>query len=159
MRRVLILGNSGSGKSTLAAKLGAELGTPVLDLDSLVWAPGEVAVARPSHDVRRELREFCARHGSWIVEGCYGDLADVVLDGRVELVFLNPGEEACLARCRARPWEPHKYSSKEEQDARLEYLLQWVRDYYRRDGPLSLRAHRTIFDAYRGPKRELTAGA
>lgn len=157
MRRVLILGNSGSGKSTLAAQLGAELGVPVLDLDSLVWEPGRIAVARPAADVQRDLRDFCARHASWIVEGCYGDLAAVVLDGRTELIFLHPGEAVCLARCRARPWEPHKYASKEEQDARLDFLLAWVSDYYHREGPLSLRGHRSLFDAYSGPKRELNA--
>lgn len=155
MRRVLILGNSGSGKSTLAARLGAELAAPVLDLDTLVWAPRRIAVARPVADVRRDLRDFCTRREAWIVEGCYGDLADVVLDGRTELILLDPGEEACVARCRARPWEPHKYATKEEQDARLEFLLTWVRDYYHRDGPLSLRGHRAIFAAYAGPKQEL----
>lgn len=155
MRRVLILGNSGSGKSTLAARLGAETGASVLDLDTLVWEPGRVAVARPAADVQRDLRAFCARHEAWIVEGCYGDLAAIVLDGRTELIFLNPGEAACLAHCRARPWEPHKYASKAEQDARLDSLLAWVSDYYHRDGPLSLRGHRVIFDAYAGPKQEL----
>lgn len=155
MRRVLILGNSGSGKSTLAARLGAELNAPVLDLDTLVWEPGRIAVARPAGEVRRDLREFCTRHEAWIVEGCYGDLADVVLDGRTELLLLNPGEETCVAHCRSRPWEPHKYASKEEQDARLELLVAWVRDYYHRDGPLSLVGHRAVYDAYAGPKQEL----
>ena len=90
-----------------------------------------------------------------IESSCDETAAAVVLDGRTELIFLNPGEAACLAHCRARPWEPHKYASKAEQDARLEYLLAWVSDYYHRDGPLSLRGHRALFDAYAGPKQEL----
>lgn len=155
MRRVLILGNSGSGKTTLAAQLAAASGAPVLDLDTLVWVPGRIAEMRPPEDVRRDLREFCARRDSWIIEGCYGDLAEVVLDGRAELIFLHPGEEACVEHCRRRSWEPHKYASQQEQDERLGFLLGWVRDYYHRDGPMSLRGHQGIYDRYAGPKRQL----
>jgi adenylate kinase family enzyme len=155
MSRVLILGNAGSGKSTLAARLGAETGAPVLDLDTLVWVPGRMAEPRPPEAVRADLRAFSKRQAAWIIEGCYGDLANVVLDGRTELILLDPGEETCVANCRRRPWEPHKYASKEEQDARLDYLLAWVREYYHRDGPMSLRAHRALYDAYAGPKRRL----
>jgi hypothetical protein len=54
--------------------------------------------------------------------------------------------------CRNRPWEPHKYASKADQDAKLEYLLSWVRGYYTRDDDLSLSAHRTLFDSYRRPR-------
>jgi len=73
-----------------------------------------------------------------------------------ELVFLNPGEAACLRNCRARPWEPHKYASKADQDAKLAFLLGWVSDYYRRDDAMSYARHRAIYDAYAGPKREVT---
>lgn len=157
MGRVVILGNSGSGKSTLAKRLAIEHGAPVLDLDTIVWVPGEVAVPRPAADVHADLREFCRAHPSAVIEGCYGDLAELVLDGTAELIFLNPGEEVCLAHCRARPWEPHKYASKAEQDAKLEFLLGWVREYYRREGPLSLSGHRAVFERYAGPKREVTS--
>ena len=49
--------------------------------------------------------------------------------------------------CRSRPFEPHKYATAAEQDAHLELLLGWVRDYYTRDGDLSLAAHQALFDA------------
>jgi hypothetical protein len=68
---------------------------------------------------------------------------------------LNPGLEACLANCRSRPWEPHKYASKEDQDANLQFLLSWVEEYYVRAGPMSLAAHRECFASYAGLKREL----
>ena len=71
----------------------------------------------------------------------------------VELVFLQPGEAVCLANCRQRPWEPHKYATKAQQDDKLEFLLRWVSDYYRRDGDMSLWAHQELFNAYAGPKR------
>jgi adenylate kinase family enzyme len=154
--RIVIIGNAGSGKSTLAWQLAEPAATPTLDLDTIVWEPGRVAVPRPQDAVHADLDRFCTEHEHWIVEGCYSELAERLLIWNPELVFVNPGEEACLRQCRARPWEPHKYESKAVQDSKLEFLLAWVSDYYRRADGASLARHRAIFDAYRGPKREVT---
>ena len=154
--RVAILGNSGSGKSTLARRLAGADSAPVLDLDTIVWEPDVIAVPRPRDRVVEDLEKFCAASERWIVEGCYADLIRASLRWEPELVFLNPGVEVCLRHCRGRPWEPHKYASKVEQDARLPFLLSWVADYTRRDGDMSLRAHRELFDGYAGRKREVT---
>lgn len=156
MPGIVIIGNSGSGKSTLARKLAETSGAPTLDLDSIVWEPGKIAVPRAPDAARADLDAFCDAHTDWIAEGCYGTLAEYALRHRPELIFVNPGEAACLANCRARPWEPHKYASKAEQDSKLEFLLTWVSAYYARDDDMSLARHRAIFDAYTGPKREIT---
>jgi len=150
--RVAIVGNSGSGKSTLARQLAAG-GTLVLDLDTIAWEPNQIAVARTREAALADLDRFCA-HSAWIVEGCYGDLIEHALVHTPELVFVNPGEEACVRNCRARPWEPHKYASKAEQDAKLDYLLAWVSDYYRRTDAMSYANHRALFNGYSGSKRE-----
>jgi len=157
MRRVAIIGNAGSGKSTLARRLAAECGAEVLDLDTVAWEPGKPAQPRASEVAAREVRAFCAAHPAWVIEGCYGDLVEAVLDGAVELIFLNISWDDCERQCRGRAWEPHKWKSKEAQDAHLDCLLDWVRAYYTRDGALSLRGHREIFDRYTGPKREISA--
>lgn len=52
---------------------------------------------------------------------------------RPELIFLNPGVEACVRHCRARPWESHKYPTRDAQDANLAMLIDWVRSYPSRD--------------------------
>jgi adenylate kinase family enzyme len=153
--RIAILGNSGSGKSTLAKRLAAAASVPVLDLDTIVWEPRLVAVARPWPRVIEDLETFCAAGDRWIIEGCYADVVGASLRWQPELIFLNPGEEACLRHCRARPWEPHKYESKEAQDTNLAFLLAWVSEYYRREGSMSLRAHRELFEAYAGTKLEI----
>jgi adenylate kinase family enzyme len=44
--RVLVMGNSGSGKTTLARRLVEERRLAHLDLDSIVWLPGESPVMR-----------------------------------------------------------------------------------------------------------------
>ncbi len=161
--RVAILGNSGSGKSTLARELAAAIDEPVamLDLDTIVWVArsGAAALARPPEQALADLEQFCREHatGSWVIEGCYAELIAATLVHQPELILLDPGEQACLAHCRARPWEPHKYASKAEQDSKLEFLLDWVANYYERDGDMSERAHRAVFEAYAGPKRHVTS--
>lgn len=106
--------------------------------------------------VLADLAAFIDRYPRWVIDGCYGEPIDAAAAHCTELVFLNPGIEICLANSRRRPWEPHKYASKEAQDAMLPALLDWVRGYYVRDDPWSYAQHRRLFDAFAGPKRELT---
>lgn len=153
--RVAILGNSGSGKSTLAGWLAQAGRLAVLDLDSIAWEPDSPAVPRPNALAEADVARFCAAHPRWVVEGCYGNLIERALPFEPLLVFLNPGPEPCAAHCRSRPWEPHKYRSKEEQDAHLPFLLTWVAEYSTREGPTSLGAHRALFERYPGRKVEL----
>ena len=152
--KILVFGNSGSGKSTLAARLAQAHALSHLDLDSIVWEPGQVAVARTPEAIAQSLQDFIAGHERWVIEGCYGELVDMAASHCTELVFLNPGLEACLEHNRRRPWEPHKYDSQQAQDAMLDNLQAWVAGYYQRDDAWSYRAHRRIFDAFGGRKTE-----
>ncbi|MFQ3671228.1 MAG: shikimate kinase [Verrucomicrobiia bacterium] len=152
--KVAIIGNSGSGKSTLARKLAANQDTCILDLDLIFWEKG-TSVERPLRERVKDVEEFCGGHASWIIEGCYSDLIAASFAWVPELVFMDPGPEICLANCRRRPHERHKFRTKEEQDRQLEALLQWVADYYERDDLMSHRAHLALFEAYSGPKRRI----
>lgn len=154
--RVTILGNSGSGKSTLARRLCEHTGAALLELDSIVWEPGKIAVLRPRRDIEVDLGAFLASHPSWVIEGCYGELAQQTLALRPLLLFLNPGEQVCVENNQRRPWEPHKYASAEAQAAMLEPLLSWVRGYYTRDDAWSLKTHQAVFQGYPGPRQEWT---
>ena len=69
--KVLVFGNSGSGKSTYARALAAREGVPYLDLDSIVWEPGQIAVQRSPESVAGSLRSFIDLHPAWVIEGCY----------------------------------------------------------------------------------------
>lgn len=155
MMRVVVFGNSGSGKSQFAMRLGAKHAIPVLDLDAVVWA--DAAKYRSDADIISELSRFVHANTSWIVEGCYGRWMEHLRQHITEMVFMNPGEAVCIRNCIARPWEAHKYASKEEQDANLPFLLDWVRGYYSRADDMSILVHRRLFDSFHGPKREITA--
>jgi adenylate kinase family enzyme len=157
--RIIIFGNSGSGKSSFAKQLATEHGLTYLDLDSIVWEPGKIAVQRASDAIAASLDAFLAENEHWVLEGCYGELVQTASSQCTELVFLNPGLETCLAHNRRRPWEPHKYASKEAQDAMLENLQAWVTSYYAREDQWSCRAHRKIFDDFTGQKSEHTSGS
>jgi adenylate kinase family enzyme len=155
--RILVFGNSGSGKSTLARQLANQRGLTVLDLDQVIWSRTDFAKFRPDEEIIRELDAFVAVNPGWVVEGCYGRWMEYLQTHCTEMVFLNTGEAACLANCRARPWEPEKYPSKAEQDAKLPFLLDWVRGYYTRTDDMSLATHRRIFDSFAGTKKEIGA--
>lgn len=150
--RLVVFGNSGSGKSTLAKRVGL----PHLDLDTLAWQPRTPPVRRPLAESAKELDGFIRANEEWVIEGCYADLLALAAPRCTRMVFLNPGVEACVAHAKARPWEPHKYASKEAQDANLAMLVDWIRSYPRRTDELSLAAHRALFEGFRGEKAELT---
>jgi adenylate kinase family enzyme len=156
-KRVAIIGNSGSGKTTLARQLGESKEAAVLDLDTVAWQPGKIAVARSVTAAREDVRGFCTSNDAWVIEGCYTSLVAAGLEFRPHLLVLDPGKDRCVSNCRARPWEPHKYPSKEAQDDKLSYLLQWIRGYYSRGDDLSLMAHKRLFERYAGPKTWLSS--
>lgn len=154
-QRVVIFGNAGSGKTTLAGQMAAEGGHAVLSLDAIAF--GEGTQRRPETDCVADLQHFIALNDRWIVEGCYATLAEAALRHADGLIFLNPGVGVCLERCRKRAWEPDKFSSKVEHDTALAFLLDWVAGYASRDDEYGLAAHRRVFEAFGGPKREIGA--
>ncbi len=150
--RVLIYGNSGSGKTTMARETAHALGVPHLDLDSITWT-----VARVRKELAESvalLHEYIAATPAWVIEGCYGDVIAAAAPHCSELRFLNPGIESCVGNCRKRPWEPTKFATRDEQDAMLEALIAWVREYETRDDEYGLARHRAVFDSFGGVKRE-----
>ena len=152
--RVLVFGNSGSGKSTYARALATREGLEHLDLDAIVWEPGQIAVQRSTASVEASLQGFIDSQATWVIESCYGELVRAASAHCTLLVFLNPGMGACLANNLKRPWEPHKYASLELQNNMLSQLQEWVAGYYQRKDAWSYRVHREIFDAFTGPKVE-----
>src|SRR5215469_4715020 len=95
--KVLLFGNSGSGKTTYARALATREGLAHVDLDSIVWEPGKIAVQRSRESVAASLRRFIDSHANWVIAGCYGELVRAASAYCTLLVFLHPGIDACLA--------------------------------------------------------------
>jgi adenylate kinase family enzyme len=152
LRKIVVFGNSGSGKSTLAKSLCSLEGLAHLDLDTLAWEPVMPPVRKSLKDSKREIDGFLGSNSKWVVEGCYSDLIQLVLGDSNEIVFLDLPTELCIANAKMRPWEPHKYDSKEAQDANLNMLLDWISQYDERKDTFSRTAHQAIYDSYKGRK-------
>ncbi len=153
--RVLIIGNSGSGKSTIAKRLASEENLAHLDLDTIAWKKNTPTI-RLSYDRSCSLiDEFTELHADWVIEGCYSTLIEHASKMADLLVFMNLSTRDSIENCRKRPWEPHKYPSKEEQDENLPMLMDWISNYSERDDELSYTAHRRVFDRFAGEKNEI----
>lgn len=123
-----------------------------LDLDSLAWLPRQPPQRMLLVESKVLIDEFTATNESWVIEGCYTDLLELLAEEATELVFLNLPLEQCLQNASMRPWEPHKYASKEAQDANLEMLLGWITQYEQRIDTFSLAAHAQFFEGFSGTK-------
>lgn len=159
MERIIIFGNSGSGKSTLAKALADHLQAPHFDLDVIAWKADQPGVRATHEESLRELMGFIEGSDSWIIEGCYSGLLREASAYCTEMIFLNPGIDICIENCRARPWEPHKYPSREAQDANLQMLVEWVGEYETREDEFSLREHLKLFNNFTGKKVEYRSNA
>ncbi|MGH1539777.1 MAG: shikimate kinase [Arenicella sp.] len=149
---ILIFGNSGSGKSTLAKELCLERGLAHLDLDIVAWEDAPMPKRMPLEASKEKIEKFLAQHKGWVVEGCYTDLLEILVPESTEIIFLNLSVDLCRANAQQRPWEPHKYQSKQEQDANLDMLLEWIAQYTNRNDTFSFDSHRAFYDQYPGKK-------
>lgn len=154
--KVVVFGNSGSGKTTYAGKLKVKHNLAHLDLDTIAWEADAPPKRRQLEDSRLELNHFMSRNRRWVIEGCYSDLLLHVLNFSNRILFLNPGVEACIANAKQRPWEPHKYSSMQEQNKMLPKLIEWIREYYERSDEMSYQSHLKLFRNFEGTKEEIT---
>ena len=66
-----------------------------------------------SHD---QINEFLADNENWVIEGCYSDLIALVIPQATKVIFMDLSIDDCVENAKNKEWEPHKYSSKKEQD-------------------------------------------
>jgi len=155
MQKIIIFGNSGAGKSTLAKKLQEKHKLDHLDLDLLAWKSSVTPTRKPLAESSIDIEQFISTHSDWVIEGCYADLIEIALPHASEIIFINSDIETCINHCKNRPWEPHKYKTKEQQDDNLAMLIEWIKQYNSRDDEFSLKAHKRIFKLFNGRKSEI----
>src|ERR1044072_1344461 len=103
MERIVIFGNSGSGKSSLAKALASLHRAEHLDLDVIAWEAEGLGVRADFEEGEGGLLPFIEGACGWVIEGCYSGLLKVAASYCTEMIFLNPGVEACVETCKARP--------------------------------------------------------
>lgn len=153
MKKLLIFGNSGSGKSSLAKNISETEDIPHFDLDTVAWLDSDPPQRMPLDCSFRELQAFTVENESWVIEGCYTDLLELLSPQANEIIFLNLPAELCIENAKNRPWEPHKYDSKKAQDEKLSMLLLWIAQYNNRHDTFSLTSHLSFYENFKGTKK------
>ncbi|MCG6201646.1 shikimate kinase [Psychromonas antarctica] len=156
MRKVIIFGNSGSGKSTYAKKLQSD-GLALLSLDTIAWDINPEPVRKPINESENLLLNFINGKISWVIEGCYSDILAIAAEHATEAIFMNLDVKLCIQNAKRRPWEPHKYESKEAQDDNLEMLINWISQYPSRADTFSKLAHEKLYVNFKGKKQMFTS--
>lgn len=141
----------------MAKALVSEEGLAHLDLDTIAWQPVWPPQRKGLPESRVEIERFLEANDNWVIEGCYSDLLAMVLTQASEVVYLDLPISDCIANARSRPWEPHKYESKDAQDANLEMLIAWIAEYDERKDTFSRAAHEELYTEYEGNKVRYTS--
>ena len=68
------------------------------------------------------------------------------------MFFLDLPIETCIKNAIQRPWEPHKYSSKQAQDENLGMLIHWIKNYETRTDTFSKKSHQALYNSFVGKK-------
>jgi adenylate kinase family enzyme len=131
-RHILIVGSSGSGKSTLAKWLSARLDIPHIELDGLFWEPNWT---KPSPEAFRVRVEAAVTGDSWIIDGNYSKVRDLIWPKADMLIWLDLPLWYCLwqvaRRCVARAFTQYELWSGNRESIRLMFfsrrsLLLWI---------------------------------
>jgi adenylate kinase family enzyme len=84
--RAVIIGTSCSGKTTFAGKLSQLMGINHIELDQLYWEPNWKE--RPNEEFRDLVRD-AVRPESWVVDGNYSVVRDIVWPRANIIIWLN----------------------------------------------------------------------
>ena len=86
MKRIVIVGSSCAGKTTLGRELADWLGAAQIELDALHWLPDWQE--RDTEEFRELVAEAIASD-TWVVDGNYSKLGDLVWDAADTIIWLN----------------------------------------------------------------------
>ncbi|MGB3639176.1 MAG: adenylate kinase [Rivularia sp. (in: cyanobacteria)] len=86
-QRICIIGTSGAGKTTLSRKVAQKLNIPHLELDSLFWQPNWEIL--PADIFCHRVEKSLMGNNSWIVDGNYTKVRDIVWGNADTLVWLD----------------------------------------------------------------------
>jgi adenylate kinase family enzyme len=95
--RICVLGQSGSGKSTFSDAIARTIGSPVVHLDQLRFAPGEHFRPRPDDDFAA-LHDAAVAAERWVVDGNYSAVLPRRLERATGVVLLDATTAQSLGR-------------------------------------------------------------
>jgi adenylate kinase family enzyme len=101
-RRICVVGTTGSGKSTMAEALAQRLHIPHVELDAIHWEPGWKEADRESTRARVRVISL---NDSWVIDGNYGFLRDILWPRAEALVWLDYPLPLIFWRLWWRTWK------------------------------------------------------
>ena len=84
--RIVVVGTSCAGKSTFARRLARAIGCSRIELDNLYWGPEWEP--KPQKEFRLLVSEAVAQE-SWVADGNYGSVREIVWPRASTVVWLN----------------------------------------------------------------------
>jgi hypothetical protein len=146
--RIFILGNSGSGKTWLSGVLADYLELKMISLDEVCWEPGGYYKRRAEEDINQNLREI-SQGRNWVIEGVYGDLAELLLSRITHLYWLDLDPAFCAQSVSTRGFENIPWM---DTDTKIQGYLTHIRSYRKNAGPMSREFHEKLFLSFTGTK-------
>lgn len=143
--RILIVGNSGSGKSWLATQLSEMLTINTIHFDKHFWEPGGFNTKRDKQVVYQEIKSL-AQEKNWIMEGVFGELAELALERATLFIFLDKTWDECREALLSRGSESSKQLDSFQAEENFKQLLIWAENYWLRSDPRSKVGHQLIFE-------------
>lgn len=101
-QRISVVGTSGSGKTTLAKQISQLLTIPDIELDYLHWEPNWVEVP---NDVMRQRVSQALSGNSWVVDGNYSIVRDIVWGKADTIVWLDYSFPVVMSRVLWRTFQ------------------------------------------------------
>ncbi len=88
-----------------------------------------------------------------LLRGGYSDLLEMVKARAKLIIYMDLSIASCIRNAKSRPWEPHKYPSKQAQDENLAMLLEWIGQYGERDDTFCKQAHQALWQSFTAKKQ------
>ena len=151
--RILIIGNSGSGKSWLAGILSLHLGIEQTSLDKMNWEPGGFFKEKDELIVQVELEEL-SQKPNWIIEGVYGNLAEIILPKATHFFWLDLDSKFCVESVKARGFD---HIEMLDTEVKINGYLNHIKSYFSNSGPMSREFHQYLFNQSFIDKRKFTS--
>ncbi len=99
MKRIVVIGSSCSGKSTFAQQLASKISLEYIELDQLHWLPNWQE--RDDKGFRGLVKQATAAE-SWLVDGNYSVVRDIVWPRATTIIWLNHSFSLVLYRAFSR---------------------------------------------------------
>ena len=148
--KTVIIGNAGSGKTWLAKRI-ATLSIDVIHLDNFFWMPDGFNKKRSEEKINSLVKQS-KESPEWIVEGVFGELAELYLDIATTLIWLDIPWELCRLRLNKRALENNKKHARTQSKEGLKKLIKWASEYYDRIDFRSYIGHQKLFNNFNGIK-------